>query len=1292
MIYCARFSFKERKVSQMDANFSRLARICAGAYAVLGAAALLQARADIAIWTNVTTSATQWGIPGNWTDADGNIPEVAPTNGMHDIKVPALYTDGRRRTIYTGSLSGTDYNTYLDYPAVNPSILSIGPTGGVWDTWRWTVQNATYAQYKCPGFKRWFTIADGSGFDGYWMAGDAKAVFRLDASAGGTPYMSSLGALNRPYVWVSAEGSATGEIGALHQAGTVSKTGDGELRVGATLGGETRFTVEAGTLTLEGRSDSETESLLKMAALRLDATREDTFTTYTKTTDGVEYTIVTNWYDANGNGICGYQETKQTNPGGAWGGQYYFPESHGAFKSPVKSPTGLPLVDFGSHASDEGRFGPSNCWLRLSKQIVNPRSVFYAVQTPGGANGRTILGTAGDSNFAFLTERGDTKLFCIYGAGLIGRNGDIMINAMPVSYDETASYVKTTLTNLNVISVAVQPGATIGTIAADRHYTSRSGGSRLGEVLIFTNELTRAQRVRVAQYLVRRWMTGDDAEPDANAVVVNGASAAIGVPEGRTARVGAVTALSGAFTKKGGGTLAIGSVTPASAKISVEGGSVAFSGAPAIDDTAPAADPYIWLDANDVDGDKMTKVSFDGDDRTFVTEWKDHRDGVDLTAIAISNTLPRIPWAVADIGNGRGPGVSLGSMDSQSFFALPTWGADGSYGSGSTVENDTYAGFIVFRVNDTSRNSINLFGSSNMCMMRSGNTLLQTGYCDLHAPSAFWSINGFPADPFANYSSYLTQTQDVVLVAFRSPVPLTVNAIAKDRKGQKQDASAGFITVGEFITYHRALTGEEFRNTEAYLMRKWLGKAHPATEFAMSAMTFGGSADAVIDSDISFSVENVSGGSGALVKRGSGSVSANIAPVDSIAVEEGALQADISLDSRAIFHFDASREDSFTTYDDGGSTFVTRWDDLSTNGLYGCSFRSSYYYRNSYLGFVMTNPTLETVTMPDGVGRKVVNFGGYRNTATKQETGTNSASIYFSRTADGTTQATPQTRVREIYVVQKYNTYGSSDKYAHFIGNLHGGAPKANAGSTIYMRGGSGMFSATYTSAAVQNGYIAIDRTPKAVTATLPSGWHLLSVGATDFTKVDSIMQDRDCNAGGGCVAEMIAFDFALTAAERADLERRLMRKWGIGSESIPTQSVSSVTVAADSSLSLVNSAISTATLGGGGNLTVESVELTDGGALVFGYRAADDVDHLTVEGPLSLAGATAVRVAVAEGATVAAGEWPLLSATGGISGLNLSALALDIDLSAKWVAALSVRNGALWLKLAPKGTVVVLR
>ena len=709
-------------------------------------------------------------------------------------------------------------------------------------------------------------------------------------------------------------------------------------------------------------------------------------------------------------------------------------------------------------------------------------------------------------------------------------------------------------------------------------------------------------------------------------------------------------------------------------------------------DDAPAAEPYIWLDANKTA--TFSTANFDGSDNTYVTAWKDCRADSQTTALAISNAPPRMPYLVSDIGNGRGAGVSLGRVGKKthSWFALPNWGKDGEYSSGNKAENDTYAGFMVFRMNEKD-NVQNLFGSSSMQMMRASyNYLLASSYCDSKAPSALWSVNGVPVDPWENVSSKINQTNDVVLVSFRSTIPLTVNAISKDRKGE-QHAKGGGMTVGEFITYHRALSRDEFIATEAYLLKKWLGFEHPAkkTASALTSLKFGDATAAYLHGANDYALKYLTGGNGTMVKTGAGTVTVDRA-VDSgvvaqgLSVEEGGLVADIGIDAKAYFHFDASRPETLETYlGEDGKTYVKYWCDLGTNKLYACSTKS--HPTASYPKFVKSDPTLKEVEMPDGKVRKVVDFGAECNTATAEDKKPDSsASIYLSESVGGYTDI--QSKVREIYIVQT-----SSGAQTHFIGHFNGGAVKPGDGSVYFQRGGSGIFYANYTSAFIQNGYIALDRVPRSVNYSLPyNKWCLVSVGATDYVTVDSFMHDRNCNAGGGSIAEVIAFDFELTAAQRAALEQRLMRKWGIGNEQPPLVASGSVHVADGASLALGDNMLETKSLGGGGTLSVSEVAVEDGGTLSFAYRGGDDIDSLKVQGALEFAGACTVNVVAEDVNAVKEGRYMLLSATNGIEGLDLSNFVLSADFGARWKTNLFLRDGALWLRVVPKGFSVIVR
>ena len=75
---------------------------------------------------------------------------------------------------------------------------------------------------------------------------------------------------------------------------------------------------------------------------------------------------------------------------------------------------------------------------------------------------------------------------------------------------------------------------TVGTIFNDRSIKGRYGGDYVGEIVIFTNRLSEAQRLEVGEYMLRKWV----AEPQPPAVSVR-------LAEGASARAAEVSALVG---------------------------------------------------------------------------------------------------------------------------------------------------------------------------------------------------------------------------------------------------------------------------------------------------------------------------------------------------------------------------------------------------------------------------------------------------------------------------------------------------------------------------------------------------------------------------------------------------------------------------------------------------------------------------------------------------------------------------------------------------------------------------
>ena len=93
--------------------------------------------------------------------------------------------------------------------------------------------------------------------------------------------------------------------------------------------------------------------------------------------------------------------------------------------------------------------------------------------------------------------------------------------------------------------------------------------------------------------------------------------------------------------------------------------------------------------------------------------------------------------------------------------------------------------------------------------------------------------------------------------------------------------------------------------------------------------------------------------------------------------------------------------------------------------------------------------------------------------------------------------------------------------------------------------------------------------------------------------------------------------------------------------------------------------------------------------SLAFDFPDETSYDHLTATGTLALAASGTVSVTVGAGAAVS-GEYPLLTATaleGGLDGWTKT-----IDNQSNMSASLAIRDNALYLRLLPRGTILLFR
>ena len=1141
-----------------------------------------------------------WNVKANWL-VGGVQPDDLPTNAADNVVFPHVTTK-RRQSVYAGggwnvpSMRGFTINGVTGDSSVE--ILHSGP---------WS------SQYAAQNARNPLVVLNPNSFTGFWGAGDTQQIFAFPSSGSFTPHVRNLDVEGRPTL--RADGDGRVEVDALYNAGGLVKSGPAEVRIAGSMGGCNNLYVEEGDVVLPAfADDDEVEDVMAGAYLHLDASDASTFQ-YQEGSD----TAVTNWLDVRKNGNSAWVPVWSSSGAGS------VQRANPPFVSEERSPTGLRYLDFGTRfkSGEEPLHGPTNCCMEFAKTTCGSE-VFCVFRYHDAIDGMTAL--LGDYDLAPMQSY-DGAIF----GGSANENlatGHIYLDGRLVkSTDKPADGLAG---SVHVMSFGPSSNLVVRTIGVDQRKSERCGGMLFGEILVFTNELSRADRLRLNGYLRRKWVIGGMAGKDLGlgAVMVRGSGSQLKVDEGKRARALDVVVEGGTLVKNGGGVLEMDTIHPTNAVIDVRGGSVALNRR-IVPSLRLAADPIVRLDASE--GSTITTEHDAELDVDFVTSWKDCRTGVDISAVPFaSQSRPNHPTVKAAQSPTRLDVVDFGdSASSISAMTLP-W-----YGQSARV----YSGFIVMRQIAPAYSHVAFFGCKDFTMEREnaadGNyhrRILSSKYPSPAAMSALWTVNGKPVDPTVYMPEYFGTGAGFVVVAFCARQPLAVDAISLARGDA---ARSGGIQVGEYILYDRELNEEERRDTEAYLMDKWLGVRHPAAEASWRpAFSFGESVPATLDSAVDASVSVVRGGNGLICKKGAGAVQVSamedVPAAPAVSVEEGSLTLPVhSFLESALFHFDAGAESSLV-YTDG---VFAAWMDVRGNGL------AAEVNAN---GNVTTPPSPEVVTTTNGVQRKMLDFG-YLGKASTSRT-----RLVLNRCFDN---------VREAHVVLK----GRSRNFAPFTWTEESPyAPNNTKHYDYYRPDSEQILHYSYSAQCLRDGRIWIDGESRAYTDTItPTDSMLVSFAPTGDTYVNSIQGDRD-NNGGAYIGEQIAFDRTLTDQERDYLMKKLMRKWfEAGEEPVWTNAYYSAVNVANGAR-LVFSGTSdphVGSLSGAGEIEAESLSgvgalSVDGDAVASGY-------HLTASGVVSFADSVVVSVYM-HGGALGPGEYTVMEAGDGLNNVDLSQWTLE--------------------------------
>ena len=454
------------------------------------------------------------------------------------------------------------------------------------------------------------------------------------------------------------------------------------------------------------------------------------------------------------------------------------------------------------------------------------------------AAGGVLLGWWGDGLGDFA-RTGDPLINQTSGSENV-RNGEFFVNgrSVPSDYEIGQTFDYADLGYQQVASLIEAYPTGMGASANAMGYSGNAnaryaGAERIYECIVYTNELTYAERMKVREYLSAKWFgTGANVEYTSarNHLDALDASDGVGlnVSEGAVS-VGKLSAGTGTFTKRGAGELAIEDCVASNATVSVEEGTLYIRSSALNRDGLPYPESvHLHLDATDT-----ASLTFEDTDRgTGVSSWASVR-GTANTATKQAGT-PIYKTVPAESAGKLKPGMPIVDMG-------PFW----HKGNGDRPDA---TGYLSFTGSDQLRSIFLVMGSANgggqPIGADFGGKNFWAGGWHRCASNSAWPLDN-PSTPIyaartLPYSFGVAGTHSVVRLNGEDVAP-TTTGFSGDYDmlvGQtfcntiKSDAFAcahnrnnlGGLELGEAILSTKWHSPEETKHVEAYLRKKWFGQ------------------------------------------------------------------------------------------------------------------------------------------------------------------------------------------------------------------------------------------------------------------------------------------------------------------------------------------------------------------------------------------------------------------------------------------------------------------------------------
>ena len=475
--------------------------------------------------------------------------------------------------------------------------------------------------------------------------------------------------------------------------------------------------------------------------------------------------------------------------------------------------------------------------------IEGIKSVFLVMSAQNG--GGCVLGSTkpfavGNIDFARGYVTGAALLSNEYAAPNV-KAGQVFVNGTPVP----STFPMSPTTNPRPFLLEVHPvgdGASANAFGQQGARWDLSGGQRIFECLIYTNELTYAERAQVAEALMQKWFDTGYNPPSA---VSDGAEVgSLDAGNGLMMEVasGAVAAKSlsggGTFVKTGAGELHF-------SDISGVGGLVVSGGVLSVNSVAvpslaelPSENLFFHLDANDLSTSTTQEIAGKG---LCVKKWGSVRSGVVAEATATTTNCPLLKTIAAGDSTRVKPGMK--TVDMGPLHSVTTANGYGKWISSGSAEN------MKFTRSDSIRSAFFVFKGANTLLGHHGDyhnyhgagllrgvttSPIQCTPTDSLASSA-QQRSVFQGEPY--YSRAFAEGRRInaesdpledeySIISFSTfYLPVRTSAFACEHYNN----TIGGQELGEVILYTRWLPDSEIKKVEAYLRQKWYGTSTPGT-------------------------------------------------------------------------------------------------------------------------------------------------------------------------------------------------------------------------------------------------------------------------------------------------------------------------------------------------------------------------------------------------------------------------------------------------------------------------------